>query len=73
MIEVAEGSADGVVAVDAYVFDDATDGVAQGRIEDVIESAMAQRSAISLAHVVPSHPSHHSHGRNGTRIERAGH
>jgi hypothetical protein len=34
---------------------------------------MAECCAVSLAHVVPTHPSHHSHGRNGTRIECAGH
>ncbi len=63
LVEVAQRSTHGLVAIGTHIVDDATDRRLQFRIEDGSEPAITERLTVGLAHRGPGHPSHHRHGR----------
>ena len=69
VVEVAQGAADGFIAVGLHIVDDAPDGGAQARVEDVVEPAMQQCCPRRLVHRCPRHTAHHAritrHARDG--------
>ena len=70
-VEAGERVAHGVVAAGAHVVDERGDRRPQLGVEDVVETAGAQRARARLVHLRPAHPAHHCIDRTtGIAVER---